>query len=184
MWGQNNWILTGSHGVDMQIEASFSYFYAICICPYGIFYIRRGFSHRNQHFSKTRGREVRKWLYSVLKNKRLHGCVQLSSAGYVAGTESEGFFIPHTIPAGELGLYHERSSRTALAASAAVSEIWRRMATLSTQGAKRAISKLLYNKARVTPFELRRRCCFHYVIWYKFANSEIISWLVACNLLL
>ena len=76
--------------------------------PYGIFYIRRGFSHRNQHFFKTRGREVRKWLYSVLKNKRLHGCVQLSSAGYVVGTESEGFFIPHTIPAGELGLYHER----------------------------------------------------------------------------
>ena len=161
MWGQNNWILTGSHGVDMQIEASFSYFYAICICPYGIFYIRRGFSHRNQHFSKTRGREVRKWLYSVLKNKRLHGCVQLSSAGYVAGTESEGFFIPHTIPAGELGLYHERSCTYLRGRH------WQHQQQCPRSGdawlpyrhkeQRERFRNFFITKARVTPFELRRR---------------------------
>ena len=71
------------------------------------------------------------------------------------------FFYPSYHPCWRIGTIPWKvlhvSARTALAASAAVSEIWRRMATLSTQGAKRAISKLLYNKARVTPFELRRR---------------------------
>ena len=41
------------------------------------------------------------------KDQRLHGHVQLSSAGYVAVAESEGTSIPYAVPARELGLHHE-----------------------------------------------------------------------------
>ena len=54
-----------------------------------------------------RGRRCEDGCIPYRKDQGLHGHVQLSSAGYVAVAESEGAFISHAVPAGELGLHHE-----------------------------------------------------------------------------
>ena len=54
-----------------------------------------------------RGRRCEDGYIPYRKDQRLHGHVQLPSAGYVAVAESERAFISHAVPAGELGLHHE-----------------------------------------------------------------------------